>query len=356
MPNRKRAPFLALGLVSLLAGLWAGLGRLGLPLPGLRPELVLAHGPLMIGGFLGALMGLERAVALGRPWGYGASILAGLGGIAAIAGFMGTSAVLILLSSTFLIAIFVGLMRQQKSLAMVLMTLSVVLWWVGNLLWIVGEPMSVVVYWWVGFLVLTIAGERLIMSRFTGVSASATGVLVVILGVMIAGLVALGAAPALGARAIGLALVFLPAWLLRHDTVWRSARHAGQTRFIAICLIAGYVWLAVSGVLLLVNGHVMAGPVYDAVLHSIFLGFIFSMIFGHAPIVFPALLNVTMRFHPAFYSHVVLLHASLIIRIVGDLTGSLGLRHAGGTLAVVSILLFLLNDIIAVKRGAHSSN
>ena len=75
-------------------------------------------------------------------------------------------------------------MRQQKSLAMVLMTLSVVLWWVGNLLWIVGEPMSVVVYWWVGFLVLTIAGERLIMSRFTGVTASATGVLVVILGVM----------------------------------------------------------------------------------------------------------------------------------------------------------------------------
>ena len=356
MPNRKRAPFLLLGFVSLLAGLWAGLGRLGLPLPGMRPELVLVHGPLMIGGFLGVVMGLERAVALGRPWGFSAPILAGLGGIAAIAGFVGTSAVLILLSSTFLFAIFVALMRQQKSLAMGLMTLSVVLWWVGNLLWIVDEPMSVVVYWWIGFLVLTIAGERLIMSRFTGVSASATGVLVVILGVMIAGLVALGTAPDLGARAIGVSLILLPLWLLRHDTVWKSAKHAGQTRFIAICLIAGYVWLAVSGVLLVVNGHVMAGPIYDAVLHSVFLGFIFSMIFGHAPIVFPALLGVTMRFHPAFYIHVVLLHVSLIVRITADLTGSLGMRHGGGTLGVLAILLFLVSNIVAARRGARRSS
>jgi hypothetical protein len=356
MPNRKRVPFLALGFVSLFAGLWAGLGRLGLPLPGLRPELVLAHGPLMIGGFLGALMGLERAAALGRPWGFAAPILAGFGGIAAIAGFMGTSAVLILLSSTFLFAIFIQLMRQQKSLAMGLMTLAVVFWWVGNLLWVIHEPMFVVVYWWVGFLVLTIAGERLIMSRFTGVGAAATGILVFILGVMIAGLFALGAVPVLGARAIGLALILLPWWLLRHDTVWRSAKHAGQTRFIAICLIAGYVWLAVSGVLLMVNGQVIAGPVYDAVLHAIFLGFIFSMIFGHAPIVFPALLNVTMVFHRSFYVHVVILHASLILRIAGNLTGSLGLRHAGGTLGVVAILLFLISNIVAVRRGGHSSN
>jgi succinate-acetate transporter protein len=121
-------------------------------------------------------------------------------------------------------------------------------------------------------------------------------------------------------------------------------------------LIAGYVWLAVSGVLLLVNGHVMAGPVYDAAIHAIFLGFIFSMIFGHAPIVFPALLNVTMVFHPAFYIHVVLLHLSLIVRIVGDMTGSLGMRHGGGTLGVLAILLFLVNSIVAVKRGSHSSN
>jgi hypothetical protein len=194
------------------------------------------------------------------------------------------------------------------------------------------------------------------MSRFTGVGAAATGILVFILGVMIAGLFALGAVPVLGARAIGLALILLPWWLLRHDTVWRSAKHAGQTRFIAICLIAGYVWLAVSGVLLMVNGQVIAGPVYDAVLHAIFLGFIFSMIFGHAPIVFPALLNVTMVFHRSFYVHVVILHASLILRIAGNLTGSLGLRHAGGTLGVVAILLFLISNIVAVRRGGHSSN
>lgn len=40
-----------------------GLIRLGWQLPALTPSLALAHGPLMISGFLGTLITLERAVA-----------------------------------------------------------------------------------------------------------------------------------------------------------------------------------------------------------------------------------------------------------------------------------------------------
>jgi hypothetical protein len=72
--RRINLPFLLLAILALLAGLWAGLIRLPWPLPPLRPALPMAHGPLMVGGFLGTLVSLERAVGLsalgrGRRWG-----------------------------------------------------------------------------------------------------------------------------------------------------------------------------------------------------------------------------------------------------------------------------------------------
>ena len=66
---------IALGGLSLLAAIWAGLVRMdwNLLIPNLSfPE---THGPLMIVGFLGTVIGLERAVALKKPWTYGAPTL-----------------------------------------------------------------------------------------------------------------------------------------------------------------------------------------------------------------------------------------------------------------------------------------
>ena len=63
-------------------------------------------------------------------------------------------------------------------------------------------------------------------------------------------------------------------------------RRTGLTRFIALNLLIGYVWLVVSGALALVAGQQAAGLIYDAMLHTLFLGFVFGMIFGHAPVIF----------------------------------------------------------------------
>ncbi len=54
----KRLPLLALSILALLAGLWAGLLRLGWSLPPIQPGLYVAHGPLMVCGFLGTLISL----------------------------------------------------------------------------------------------------------------------------------------------------------------------------------------------------------------------------------------------------------------------------------------------------------
>ena len=71
--NKARFPLMFLGLLALLTALWGGLLRLGWALPLLRPTLSVVHGPLMVCGFLGTLIGVERArcpgglLALCRP-------------------------------------------------------------------------------------------------------------------------------------------------------------------------------------------------------------------------------------------------------------------------------------------------
>jgi hypothetical protein len=69
--SRVRYPLLALalGLASLVCGVWAGLLRFGWSLPSGRANLIELHGPLMVCGFLGTVISLERAVALRRALG-----------------------------------------------------------------------------------------------------------------------------------------------------------------------------------------------------------------------------------------------------------------------------------------------
>ncbi|HJS36788.1 MAG TPA: hypothetical protein VJ789_01515, partial [Burkholderiales bacterium] len=64
MPPRWRLPLLALGFLSLALGVAGGLVRLGAEIPA-PPGAIALHGPLMVSGFLGTVIGLERAVALG---------------------------------------------------------------------------------------------------------------------------------------------------------------------------------------------------------------------------------------------------------------------------------------------------
>ena len=63
------APLLIVGGgLALLAGLDAALTLAGLPAPVGSPRLAALHGPLMVLGFLGTVISLERAVALRTTW------------------------------------------------------------------------------------------------------------------------------------------------------------------------------------------------------------------------------------------------------------------------------------------------
>ncbi|HEU5012541.1 MAG TPA: hypothetical protein VFT66_08355 [Roseiflexaceae bacterium] len=347
-----RMPLMALALLALLAGGWAGLERIGWHLPALQPDLASMHGPLMVAGVLGTVISLERAVALGRRWAYAAPLLQGLGGLVLIVGVPGWPGPLLLaLGALMLVAIFAMFLRQQPALFIMIMLVGALTLLIGNVLWLGGWPIYTIVLWWVAFLVLTIAGERLELGRLRQLPARAERLFILCVTLLVSGLIVVMFAPDLGTRIVSFTSLGLACWLLRYDIARRTVRKIGLTRYIAVCLLSGYVWLGMSGIIGLVFGYVPAGPLYDAMLHTVFVGFVLAMIFGHAPVIIPAVLGAQVRFTRAFYGHLALLHASLLLRIAGDLTGMGLVRRWGGLLNAVTIVVFLGVMIWAVRAA-----
>jgi hypothetical protein len=351
-PNYRRLPLLAGSILALLAGLWAGLQRLGWNLPVIQPGLYAAHGPLMVAGFLGTVISLERAVAIEERWSYAAPVLSAVGAVALITGAPDhIGALLITVASLVLVAISATVLRRQTALFTVAIAAGAVAWLVGNFLWLIGTPIIQMFSWWVAFLVLTIAGERLELSRFAAAGTRRELFFAASMGVLVAGLLLDLAAPAAGLRLEGAGILLLVLWLWGYDLARRTVRQRGLTRFMAVNLLGGYFWLGVGALTWLWFGDDLTAFHFDAMLHAIFLGFVFSMIFAHAPVIFPAVLQSPLPYRRAFYFHSALLHLSLVIRIGGDLCGSYASYQWGGMLNVAAVVVFVGNTVIAIISG-----
>jgi hypothetical protein len=352
---QRRLPLLVLGVTSLLAGLWGGLLLLGLPLPVLRGTTASDHGPLMALGFLGTVISLERAVALRRPWGFAAPTAAGTGGIALLAGFPSVGWSLLCVASVVFVVIYAVVLRRQPALHLRVMAAGGVCWYIATVLWFGGWSITALVPWLAGFLVLTILGERLELARVAVLSTASIRHFTAAAGVFGAGLVLTamtGHVTAVGVRLAGAGLIGLALWGARHDVARRTVKIAGVTRFMAVCLLSGYVWLLAAGVVWLAAGDPgRTVATYDVALHAVFLGFVMSMIFGHAPVIVPAVLGVRLPFRPWFYAHLALLHVALVVRlVVGDGFGNtLAWQVGGGT--ELAIVLFLVVSAATVARA-----
>ena len=347
-----RAPLLVLGMLSLLGGVLAGLARLDWTVPSVAGAAAGWHGALMIAAFLGTVISLERAVAIGRGWAYLAPAAAGLGGVALLAGGpVILTQVLSLAAAATLVAASVQVLRRVLAPFTAILGIGALCWLIGNLAWLAGGALTAAVPWWLAFLVLTIAGERLELTRFLPTPAAAQRLFFVIVGGVLAGATISFWREDAGLRLFAASLLALAAWLLRHDIARRNARQQGLTRFIALCLLSGYAWLVAAGLLGLAGGFLPGHPWRDATLHAVGLGFVFSMIFGHAPIIFPAVVRVKIPYHPAFYLPLLVLHASLALRTLGALSNEFSLRREGGLLNAVALLLFIATLLTDVVRG-----
>jgi hypothetical protein len=215
-------------------------------------------------------------------------------------------------------------------------------WVVGNVLWLAGFSLPRIVPWWVSFLVITIAGERLELSRVVMLKRSSIIAFVIGVSIFIVGLIVSYFTFQLGIQIGGAGLIALGLWLLSFDVARKTIRQTGLPRYVAACLLPGYVWIIFAGASWIVwADYFSAGAIYDAMLHAALVGFVFSMIFGHAPIIVPAILNIQIQYQSKLYVPLVLLHASLIMRVIGDLLFNPALRSWGGLLNEIAVILFL---------------
>lgn len=325
---------------SAIVAVLAGLTRLGWSVP-FASARATEHGSLLVLGVFGTLIALERAVALGAPWAYGAPVAGALGAASGLAGLPAVASLFALVEAALLFAANAAIVRRQSAPFTRIMLLGSLVLVAGTAAWASGQPIFAVAPTWLAFFALTIVAERIEMSRLVPTPRWASSLIVAACVALAAFATASLVWRDVGVRLLGASFVLVAAWELRFDLARRTARKRGLPRFAALGVLVGAVWLGASGIGLVAFGLPPAGPIYDALLHTVLVGFVLSMVFAHAPIILPAVARVRVVFTPAFYAPLVLLHAALLARVAGDVLGMAQLRRAGGLGNAVAIALFV---------------
>ena len=89
---------------------------------------------------------------------------------------------------------------------------------------------------------------------------------------------------------------------------------------------------------------------YDAAVHAIAIGFVLSMIFGHAPIILPAVIGLRVRYSAAVYGPLVLLHLSVLLRVAADLFERVEPRAISGPVTIVALAGYVVTLMIASRK------
>lgn len=348
-PVWPRGLLLMVAGVSLLSGLLAGVTLLGIWADTPAASLGTDHGALMIFGFVGGAIGLERTVAARTRWAWVGPVASALGVATLLAGApRPVPAAAFTVAFLVLGAVYLTIHRRQATHAVLVQSTGVIgavfatVWWGGGADFADIVPAAVV------FAVATIIGERMELARvsFAGTAAETT-VTALMLALVAASLI-FALHPQIGFAVMGALLVAVATVTVRID-VARRLVHAGKLpRYTAICMLAGYGWLVIAGLLWLGFGHTRAGHLHDAAVHSVFLGFVISMIFAHAPFILGGVIRRTIPYHAALYVPVVLLHAGLALRVVADLRAADLAWVTGGVLNVLAVLLFMVTGVILV--------
>src|SRR5699024_1271931 len=123
----------------LLLGVWAPVGTEN------PPDL---HGILMVSGFLGTVIALERAVALAKPVGFLAHGLLGLGAVVLLppAPLLGGASGLVA-GSLALTLLYIPLFRRNFADAVLIRALGAALLTGAGLMWLGGAPVANLIGW-----------------------------------------------------------------------------------------------------------------------------------------------------------------------------------------------------------------
>ncbi|WBY02516.1 hypothetical protein PE066_02985 [Ramlibacter tataouinensis] len=345
---------IAAALLSAVAG---GLLRAGVPLAGAGApdwlgQAAVQHAALMICAFMGTVIAVERAVAVKLAIAWLAPAASALAGPLLLLGHPGAAGGLLVAAGAVFVGVNMVVVRRQNEPHTELLLASALAWLAGNLLFALGFAPAAVVPWWFAFLVMTIAAERLEMTRLMRRRRGALPALVALLALLVAGSTLSAAEPVAGGVLYGAALLGLALWLLAFDIARRTLFTHGLSRYMAVCLLGGYAWLAIGG--LAWAATALGANWRDTALHALGLGFVFSMMMGHAPVILPAVARVKLLFGWPFYLPLALLHGSLLLRLgLRGLDAGWLPRGAGLNAAAIALFAATAAGAVVAWRRRH---
>lgn len=349
--QRLRPVLFAVAAVTLVLGLLAGLARLQIAMPDIAINLAAFHGPLLVSAFFGTVISLERAAAVQTPLAYAAPVLNAIAALVLLFfNFNVAAQALSILAATLLTVVSFQLLRKVKADFTIVLGIAAACWVAGGLVWALTQDPTRAALLWFSFLVITIAGERLELTRFLRTPKSAKRLFYLIIAVLIASALGSAALIATANELFALGLIALAVWLSRYDIARHNVRQTGMTRYIATCLLSGYVWLGLAGLLGVLGAFNVGSTLRDGAVHALGLGFVMAMVFGHALIILPAIAKIKVSYHPAFYAPLILLHSSLLLRVIGKWSDVISLQQLG---AIANALTFVVFAVVMVWRIAR---
>lgn len=316
--------------LNLFLGLLGGASRMGL-FPGTPLSIVSNHGALMLMGFISALIAVERGMTLKDLYAKAAAILFQAGGLFLVAGikfaayfswFSG--------SVSFLFWAFKYLFRFRGKFSSFLFVYSACMLFAGVVFYVFGFPASFYVFCWAAFVVCFVCGERMDMLQirnprkdaYFAVFASIPFSIMAVINVQKEFMSAFFAA-----------LLFA---VMPQDLGLKMYRKPGFSKFFSVGLMTSYFWLGVSAFLWVVDSA------WDSMLHVVFLGFVGSMIFTHAPIAIPAIMRMRHFYSWHLYIPFTILQASIAIRLVSAGFIRIDTWVLSGWMALVAVVAYVV--------------
>lgn len=343
-----RLPFLMLAVLSLVIGLWTGLSRIGWDIF-ILPATA-HHGAVMVGGFLGSLIALEKIIPLKNKWLFAIPSLSVAAVITFLSGEPRSAIMLLILASAGLVFLFGFYLHKQRSIIYALMLTGAFCLLIGNILLYSSSFYPLAFPWWISFVLFVIAAERIELMKFLPVTARSKNVFLVFLLTFIAG--AAISFHHYGNIIAGAALFATALWLLNNDAISVGLKKQNLTRFVSISLSLGYLALLTTGIFFITfSDHWLA---YDALVHTYFIGFAFSMIFAHGPIILPGILGISAKpYHPILYTWLAMLHCSWVIRVFSDAFTAMEWRRYSGIFSALAIVGYFLSIALLTVKAQN---
>lgn len=325
-------------------------------------SLQLHHGELIVFGFLTPLILTERYLGASR-FSLHSGIrampaLAVAGALLKLSGWLSGLAILDILGSIAIAAavlLYIYLLfsigkQSAQSLPFRYLTLGAGVLLAGALIDIFRSPVGDTAFTLllISFPVFTVLGERVELSRFLspkahrraqwGLWLAAAASVLLLLRIL---LVDNSYLIAVWAVLVGITAAFLLAPELTLVRLGQSKLH----RYLGRHLIIAYVWLFLGLAILVAVRE--SYPLYDAGSHALAIGFVFTMIMAHAPVIAPVIVKRSVAEERLAYYPVIVLTASVLMRVGGHLLEAGGIKipaltGLSGAVALLAIILFLV--------------